>query len=268
MKVSLVIPVYNEEKHIISCLDSILLQEEKPDEIIIIDNNSSDKTVEIAKKYPVKIITEKQQGITPARNAGFNAAEFEIIARTDADTILPKDWIKQIKKAFEENPKLVGFSGPAHFYNVPEIVQLYNWPTNFGLNRTFRQALKHDCLFGPNMAIRKSAWEKVKNDVCNDDGEVHEDVDLAIHIAQYGDMKFDKTLIVQSSPRRFQRLEPYFEYPFRFMKTLQRHEKSLLALRAHPNFIKKLIPRKIAIKKFGRQSKELLKKYTDKYLTL
>jgi len=268
MRMSLVIPVYNEEKHLATCLDSVMAQTEKPDEIIIVDNNSTDATAAIARRYPVVVISEKKQGVTPARNAGFNAATYAIIARTDADTVLPGDWVVRIKKAFQENQRLVGFSGPAHFYNVPEFVQLHNWPTNFALNRTFKQALKHDCLFGPNMAIRKDAWEKVRNETCSDDAEVHEDVDLAIHIAQFGEMKFDKTLIVESSPRRFQKLEPYFEYPFRFIKTLQKHEKSFIALKANPQFIKKLIPKKGTLKKLGVSSKKLLKQYADKYFMI
>ncbi|HEX8964912.1 MAG TPA: glycosyltransferase family 2 protein [Patescibacteria group bacterium] len=268
MKVSMVIPVYNEEKYLANCLDSVFAQNEKPDEVIIVDNNSIDNTVAIAKKYPVILLHEKKQGITPARNAGFNAAQYDIIARTDADTILPKDWITRVKKAFAQNPKLVGFSGPAHYYHVPEFIQLHNWPNNFALNRTFRQALKHDCLFGPNMAIRKDAWEKIKDETCPNDADVHEDVDLAIHIARLGEMNFDKTLIVESSPRRFQKLEPYFEYPYRFIKTLQKHEKSLLALRANPYFIKKLVPKHATIKRLGKTSRELIKKYRDKYLVI
>src|ERR1700691_1182278 len=97
-------------------------QNVKADEIIVVDNNSTDRTVEIAQKYPVKIIHEIQQGVTPARNQGFNEARYEIIARTDADTILPPTWIKRIKKAFE-NPEVVAVSGPASFYDLPNIVK-------------------------------------------------------------------------------------------------------------------------------------------------
>src|SRR3989304_3585243 len=61
MKVSVVIPVYNEEKYIKNCLDSLMNQTEKPDEIIVVDNNCTDKTVSIVKKYKrIKIIQEKK----------------------------------------------------------------------------------------------------------------------------------------------------------------------------------------------------------------
>ena len=51
MKVSVVIPVYNEEKYIKNCLESLMKQEEKPDEIIVVDNNCTDETINIVKKY-------------------------------------------------------------------------------------------------------------------------------------------------------------------------------------------------------------------------
>lgn len=118
MRVSVVIPTYNEEKNIEKCLKHFLTQEEKPDEIIIVDNNSTDKTVEIAKSYGVRIIKETTQGMIPARNAGFNAATYEIIVRTDADTYVPTDWIKRIKENFYDE-LLVGVCGTAHFYDFP-----------------------------------------------------------------------------------------------------------------------------------------------------
>ena len=64
MKVSVVIPVYNEKKRIKKCLDSLLSQSEKPDEIIVVDNNSTDSTVSIVRKYKgVNLVHEKKQGI-------------------------------------------------------------------------------------------------------------------------------------------------------------------------------------------------------------
>src|SRR6266567_2953645 len=95
LRISVVIPVYNEEKYLGKCLDSLMRQNVKADEIIVVDNNSTDNSVAIAKKYPIRVVFEKTQGMIPARNHGFNEARYEIIARTDADTILPVNWIKR-----------------------------------------------------------------------------------------------------------------------------------------------------------------------------
>ena len=102
MKVSVVIPAFNEEKYIGKCLKSVVNQIMPADEIIVVNNNCTDKTEVIAKKFGARIVKEKVQGMTPARNRGFNSVKYEIIARTDADTVVPKDWIKIIKNNFKK----------------------------------------------------------------------------------------------------------------------------------------------------------------------
>ncbi|HSW98193.1 MAG TPA: glycosyltransferase family A protein [Candidatus Saccharimonadales bacterium] len=103
MKVSVIIPVYNEEAYIHACLESVINQKEPADEIIVVDNNSIDNTPTIAKAFPeVKIVKEAKQGMIPARNKGFNSAKYEIIAKIDADTRVSPDWIQRIKKNFQD----------------------------------------------------------------------------------------------------------------------------------------------------------------------
>ncbi|SRR5258708_6728210 len=239
MKISVVIPAYNEEKYITDCLKSILNQEEKPDEIIVIDNNSNDKTAAIATSLGIRVVTEKIQGMISARNRGFNTAQYDIIARTDADAIVPPDWIKRIKKNFQQDKMLVGLSGPMHFYSSPVIVKVSKWPTNI-YSKAVKQAIKQDFLIGPNMALRKSAWELVKNEVCLNDKDVHEDIDLSLHLATFGKIKFDAKIIVQASFRRYKKLTPYFEYPYRTIKTIRRHKKTLLEMQSR-KFMNKVL---------------------------
>lgn len=240
MKVSVIIPVYNEEEYIEECLKSVLNQTQPADEIIVIDNNSTDKTPEILKKFPqVRVINEKKQGMIPARNKGFDSAKGDIIARTDADTRVPRNWIKRIKKHFEDKD-LMALSGPAQFYGLISNVEKLPMTVYF---RTFKQVLHHDCLFGPNISLRKSMWGKIKKEVCLDDHEVHEDVDLAIHIAKYGKVLFDYKLIVSSSPRRWKKLTPYLEYPYRYLKTIQKHREAVLSLKNGRRLVNSVVPR-------------------------
>ncbi|HSX09767.1 MAG TPA: glycosyltransferase family 2 protein [Candidatus Saccharimonadales bacterium] len=242
---SVVVPVYNEEKYLAACLDSLMAQTEQADEIIIVDNNSTDNSVEIAKRYPVTIIHEKEQGMTPARNRGFNEAKYEIIARTDADTILPPGWVKRIKKAFL-NKDLVALSGPASFYDLPKIVNRTSHSKAISskfiksYNTIVRQLLKHDCLYGPNYSIRKTAWNQIKDTVCMDDKKVHEDLDVAIHIAPLGKIAFVNSLMVKTSVRRWKRPEAYIEYLYRGLLSIQRH-KPLAMRRRSKLFVKKVM---------------------------
>ena len=219
MKVSVVIPAYNEEKYIEKCLKSVISQIKKPDEIIVVDNNCTDKTVEIAKKFGARIVKEKKQGMIFARNAGFNAARYEIIARTDCDTILPKDWISKILKAFKD-PNLGALSGPTSNYNWPKTAQVTHLPI-IALFDVLGILFKNGCLYGPNMSLRKNVWEKVKQDVCLDDKKVHEDIDLAIHLNKLTKIKFDNNLIVKTMRVRWKKIGT--EYTARFMKMLFSH---------------------------------------------
>lgn len=245
LKVSVVIPVFNEEQYLKNCLDSLMVQSEKADEIIIVDNNSSDGSVKIAQKYPVTIIREKLQGITPTRNRGFNAAQFDIIVRTDADTKVPPDWLKKIKIHFKYK-NVVAVSGPTNFYDLPTQVTK---KAALNVHKTYlklmNQILNHHSIFGPNMAIRKEAWIKVRNEVCNDDIKIHEDIDLAIHVAHLGKIIFDRHNEVSSSFRRFKNMDSidsYFDYPYRVVTSIQKH-KSFSVRKNGKRLMKKISPK-------------------------
>lgn len=233
MKVSVVIPTYNEEEYIGACLDSLMNQKEKPDEIIVVNNNSTDHTIEIAKRYPVLVISEKKQGMIPTRNRGFNEAKYDIIARTDADTILHPNWINRIKKGFITKDT-IALAGPGHFYDHYSDPSASQWRIKTAVKvhnsylRLVKGILKHDCLYGPNYALRKSAWEQLKNEVCLNDKDVHEDIDLSIHLAPHGKIKFDRYLIATTSLRRWKNVDPYFDYPYRVLKSIQKHKQIVL----------------------------------------
>lgn len=221
MKISVIIPAYNEEKYIARCLESLMIQTKKPDEILVIDNNSTDKTLEIVRKYPVRIVHEQKQGMIEARNRGFNEAAGDIIARCDADTILPSIWIESIHTIFQ-NPRVDAATGPLIYYDLPMhgplAVCLYFFVMKLMTGKNM--------LSGPNMIITKKIWLQIKNEVCLDDKKVHEDIDLSFHIAKHqGHILQDKSLTIQSSGRRIKN-NPYsffIEYPIRLLKMISTH---------------------------------------------
>jgi len=233
MKISLIIPVYNEEKYIAYCLESIAKQKIKPDEVIVVNNNCTDHTLSIVKKFKfVRVLDESKQGMIAARNAGFNAAQYEIIARCDADTRLPPNWIARIHRDFSAS----------HIDALTGLIQFYDAPGPIRTSLVARAALDmmklihygKETLVGPNMIITKAIWERVKNIVCLNDKLVHEDIDLSYHIHEVGGIiKRDNRLIVGTSIRRAKK-NPYSffsEYPRRFMKTLLYHDKTILQLK-------------------------------------
>ena len=228
MKVSVIIPAYNEERLLPQCLESLMRQEVQADEIIVVDNNSRDRTAEIAQSFGVKVIRETQQGRSYARNAGFNAAQHEILARCDADSMFPLNWIKQLKQSFQKE-QIVGLTGPVYFYDLNPKGKLQKIPKmlhTFSYFTSCKLALGHEGLFGSNMAIRKDAWMKIKDEVCHNDGNLHEDMDLAVHLNQHGTIKFDRNFIAYISARRVKSLSGYTDYPLRWFKSVI-HAKKL-----------------------------------------
>lgn len=97
---SIIIPTLNEENYLSLLLGSIKKQDFKDYEIIVADNNSTDKTVEIAKNYGCKVI---QGGLPPkAKNEGAKVAQGDLLLFLDADLVLPDDFLEKFLKQFKE----------------------------------------------------------------------------------------------------------------------------------------------------------------------
>jgi glycosyltransferase involved in cell wall biosynthesis len=120
MKISIVIPAYNEEHYIGPCIQSVQEQHsEDIFEIIVVDNGSTDGTLVTAKKFHgVTVLHELKKGPSHARQLGFLQAKGDYIAYIDADTRIPAGWIDTVKKEFARNPTLVCLSGPFRYYDL------------------------------------------------------------------------------------------------------------------------------------------------------
>lgn len=224
MKISIVIPVYNEENYIKSCLESLVHQEVRADEILIVDNNCTDRSMEIARTYPVRIVKEAKQGMIFARNRGFNEAIGDIMIRIDSDTIMPSYWVKRTKEIFETQ-KIDGMSGPTYYNDLPLQTPYYS----ILYLAYLKKKLGHHCFIGSNMALTKAIWNKVKDDICLDDKLVHEDIDLSYHIGHIGGViHFERSMIMPTSGRRIKHNPTSFfiEYPRRLKSTLNQHKQS------------------------------------------
>lgn len=193
-KISIVIPAYNEELLLPRALRAIKKQDLKePYEIIVIDNASTDKTAEVASNYAVKIVHEAKKGYAYALRRGFREAHGEIVAVTDADSIVPRNWLSQILKHFEKNPTSLALGGTlelcdcSHFLSkTSKIATLFNWHT----------------LSGANMAIRKSAFAAING--YNLTVHLGAELFLVKNLKKLGSVSFDPRLCVKTSGRRFQ----------------------------------------------------------------
>lgn len=220
LTLTIVIPVYNEENYLKRCLDAIKAQHVAPDEVIVVDNNSTDRSVAIAQGYPfVKIIKEKRQGIVYARNKGFDAALGDVICRIDADTELHPEWVGVVKDLSEDMETNRAMTGPCEFYDssTPKLTFAFHRVIYFWLSRLF---FGHTILFGSNMFFFNENWKIVRSEACKNN-DIHEDMDLAAHIVELGgSITFTSKLPASASARRFHN---WRYYPTKWSRTWQIH---------------------------------------------
>ena len=100
-KISVYIPCYNAEKFIVRSVRSILAQTLCSDEVLVIDDGSTDRSIALIEKLPVKVISMgRNQGLAAARNRAYKEAKNELIACIDADCQAHPEWLEQLVKAF------------------------------------------------------------------------------------------------------------------------------------------------------------------------
>ena len=200
---SFVIPAYNEEKYLLACLESIVNQIGGFDyEIIVVDNNSIDRTAIIAREFGVEVIGEKKQGVGQARKTGTEKADGTYIVHLDADSRLSVDYIQKAYNYFQKDNKLVCLGGWIKFYDA-------GWCQNF-LRITLQPVLhiftfvfSRGCLgpMGNNMVFKKEIYNKTSgfdSDLC-----YGEDADLAKKMSMFGKVRLFKRLQCDVSARRF-----------------------------------------------------------------
>jgi glycosyltransferase involved in cell wall biosynthesis len=227
LRVSIVIPVYNEAAALSDCLEALALQSVAPYEVIVVDNNSTDGSRAIAERFDfVRVVTEPRQGVVHARTRGFNAAGGDIIGRIDADSRLPRDWVEHVRRFYSQlDHRHQAFSGAAYFYDV-RWSRAVSWLYSFLVSDFNRLLIGHPTLWGSNMAVTRGQWRAVQRQICTRNGQ-HEDLDLAIHLRRNGfDIFYDRHFRVGASMRRVHaNRQELWEYLQWWPRTLRRHGK-------------------------------------------
>ncbi len=197
--ISVVIPAYNEEQYLSKTLESLKKQDYTGNfEVIVVDNNSRDHTAQIGKNYGAKVIRELQKGVQFARQTGFAAARGQIIASTDADTIVPTNWLTTLAGEFAKNPDAVCVSGMFTFYDGSTLTRILTWLFNY----------PSFVIFGWHSAANMAVWKVafIKSGGFDSKAYLSEDSELAKKLKKYGKVYILPRFKVQTSARRFNQL--------------------------------------------------------------
>ncbi|MES2930724.1 MAG: glycosyltransferase [Patescibacteria group bacterium] len=201
LSISLVVCAYNEEKYIGACLASIVACRGEFLEIIVVDNASTDNTRTVAESFPgVRVVSEREKGLTKARQRGLHEARGGIVAYIDADTEITEKWVRKIIAAYARDERIVCASGIYVYKDVPLVIHLCVW-----IYWHFFSYLTYLCtgylVVGGNFAARKEALHAIGG--FDTTIEFYgEDTDIARRLHKFGKVKFLPGAVVHTSARR------------------------------------------------------------------
>ncbi len=208
MKVSIVIPAYNEEAGLARTMRSALEQDYDDFEVIVVNNASTDRTEEIARGFSeVTVVNESRRGLLLAREAGRLVASGDIIANMDSDCLPDPDWLSK-GSAYFDDANVSAVSGPYDYYDgglVFRYGSLFTQMSIYWLASKIMQlsGIRAGALIiGGNDMIRAEALKKAGgyNTALTFYGE---DTDTAKRVSKFGKVIFSNRMIMKTSARRF-----------------------------------------------------------------
>jgi glycosyltransferase involved in cell wall biosynthesis len=199
MTISVVIPAYNEEELLPKTLASLSQLDRKPDEIIVVDASSTDKTVERATKAGAIVITVPKSTIGFSRQKGLQKATSDIVAFTDADALLPHDWLTRMERALTK-PGVVGYFGGFHVFDGPPVYKFFINNIQPVWNRVFFAIFRMPMATGQNMAFYRTLALDAGG--FPENFKMAEDIEIARRMMTKGKIVFTQKEYVLASGRR------------------------------------------------------------------
>ena len=200
-KISVVVPTFNEEQNIVNCLESLQKQTIPRDsyEIIVVDGNSKDRTRDLAEPLADIVMIQTSKKVGGARNDGAAVSSADIIATTDADCVIPEDWLEKIIRSFEKNERIVQLYGTVLPLEPGIKFRIYLALANiFSRIGYYTHTLYYT--LGCNTAFTRSAYMQTGGYKCIDAGD---DLEIAQRMRKIGKVKLNSKLWVKFSMRRY-----------------------------------------------------------------
>ncbi|MEN6342164.1 MAG: glycosyltransferase [Methanospirillum sp.] len=197
--ISVVVPAYEEEARIERCLaslaDQTLAREEY--EVIVVDGGSKDRTREIASRYADSVFVQTSAKVGGARNDGVHAARAPLVATTDADCVLPRDWVERARDDLLRDGVVMAYGTVSPIEDTVKnrfSLGLANLLSSIGSRLGFYYTL------GCNSAFRRDVFLRIGGYRTIDAGD---DLEIARRMVREGRVLFDRRLRVGFSMRRY-----------------------------------------------------------------
>lgn len=159
--ISIILPLYNKEKHIARTISSVLAQSFKSFELIIVNDGSTDKSISQVLKFQddrIVIINKKNGGVSSARNTGITVAKYKYIAFLDADDVWDSNYLKKMGKLIKDYPNALVYASNFYFENSEiGVKEKANTDITRGIiSNYFRIVLFKDLIHTSSVIIKKT----------------------------------------------------------------------------------------------------------------
>jgi glycosyltransferase involved in cell wall biosynthesis len=202
VRFTVVVPALNEADFIGRTLDSLRQQDFAGEvEVIVVDNNSTDGTADIARSHGALVLVEPRSGVCWARQLGTSAARGELVLSTDADTVHPRDWLSRIDAQFRANEGCVAVAGPCRFASAPVWAHLYPRALFGIVHLVFVMTGRVLYATATNIAFLRDAFAGYDTTLTQGGDELG----VLRHLRHQGPIVFDRTNVVTTSARRLRR---------------------------------------------------------------
>jgi glycosyltransferase involved in cell wall biosynthesis len=208
LTISVIVCAHNEEAFVAACVHSLLAQTRPPDEIIVINNASTDRTGAVARAINgVRVIDEPEKGLVRARERGRREAIGDLLVYLDADCRAPIFWLERIASRFERKRQLLGLSGNYRFYDWDwwgrALVRAYDFTLGPGTQLLVKYVLRMGVVFyGGNFAVTRDALERIGGFDTSIDFH-GEDTNLGRRLFAVGRVELGYECFLYTSARRY-----------------------------------------------------------------
>lgn len=203
--IAVVIPSRNDAPMLAVCLAHLAVQTRRPDLVVVVDNASSDDTAAVCAAAGVRRVWWPTPGVAGASACGFDAADADILARVDADSRPPQDWLARLEADMRGAGPLALVTGPGDFYGGNRLARWLGRRIYLGgYFRLVGFLLGHPPVFGSNYAMTAAVWERIRPAVTRDSAVIHDDLQVSYLVRPDMAVHFDAGLRMPVSARPFE----------------------------------------------------------------